>query len=52
LRHGDLERLGGLELDDQLEFGGVLHRQVHRLAALEDAVDIRRRLIDPPTIPA
>ena len=39
-RHVEAERLGGLEVDDQLELGRVLHRQVARLLALEDAVDI------------
>ena len=36
----EAERLGGLEVDDQFEFGRRLHRQVGRLLALEDAVDV------------
>src|SRR5262245_27139261 len=36
----EAERLGGLEVDDQLEFGRLLHRQVRWLLALEDAIDV------------
>ena len=36
----EAERLGGLEIDDQLDFGGLLHRQVGRLLALEDAAGV------------
>ena len=39
-RHVEAERLGGLEVDHQLVLGRRLHRQVGRLLALEDAVDI------------
>src|SRR6266446_5328470 len=35
-RDGEAERLGGLEMDDQLEFGGLLHRQIGRLGAAQD----------------
>src|SRR5215471_14060455 len=35
-RHGEAERLRGLEVDDQLDFGRLLHRQVARLGAGED----------------
>jgi hypothetical protein len=35
--HIDAERLRGLEIDDQLDLGGLLHRQVGRLLALDDA---------------
>jgi len=31
-RHGEAERLGGLEIDDQLEFGRLLDRQIRSLA--------------------
>jgi hypothetical protein len=41
-RNGEAKRLGGLEIDDQLEFGGLLDRQITRLFALEDTVDIGR----------
>ena len=42
-RHGEAERLGGLEIDHQLVLGRRLHRQVGRLLALEDAVDVAGR---------
>src|SRR5262249_44803827 len=37
------ERLGGLEVDDQLEFRRLLDREVRRFGALQDLVDIVRR---------
>ena len=49
-RHGEAERLGGLEVDHQLVLGRRLHRQVGRLLALEDAIDVAGRapeLVDP-----
>ena len=39
-RHVEAERLGGLEVDDQLELGRLHDRQVGRLLALEDAAGI------------
>ena len=36
----EAERLGGLEVDDQLELGRLLHRQVGRLLALEDTAGV------------
>ena len=39
-RHVEAERLGGLEVDHQFVLGRRLHRQVGRLLALEDAVDV------------
>src|SRR4029077_18636921 len=39
-RHGETERMRGLEIDGQLVFGRRLHRKVGDLVALEDAVDI------------
>src|SRR5262245_55677656 len=40
LRDGNAEPLGGLEVDDKLVFGRRLHRQVSRLLALEDAINV------------
>src|SRR4030095_10317143 len=37
---GQAERLGGLEVDDQLELRGLLDRQVRRLGTLENFVRI------------
>jgi hypothetical protein len=39
-RHVEAERLGGLEIDHQLVLRGSLHRELCRLLALEDAVDV------------
>ena len=39
----EAERLRGLEIDDQLVLGRRLHRQVGRLLALENAVDVAGR---------
>ena len=36
-RHDEAERLGGLQVDDQLVLGRRLHRQVGGLLAFEDA---------------
>jgi hypothetical protein len=36
-RHGKTEPLGGLEVDHELEFGGLYHRQIARLLATENA---------------
>ena len=36
----EAERLRGLEVDYQLEFGRRLHRQIGGLLALEDAIDV------------
>ena len=43
-RHGEAERLGGLEIDDQFKLGRRLHRQVGRLLALENAIDVGGRV--------
>src|SRR6516165_340999 len=43
-RHVEAESLGGLEIDHQLVLGRVLHRQISRLLALEDAVDVAGRV--------
>src|SRR5689334_12531716 len=39
-RHIQAERLGGFQVDDEMEFGRLLHRQVGRPLALQDAIDI------------
>src|SRR5262245_31267914 len=38
-RHGEAERIRGLAIYDQLELGGLLHREVSGLGALQDFVD-------------
>ena len=43
-RDHEAERLGGLEVDHHFVFNRCLHRQVGRLLALEDAIDITGRL--------
>ena len=42
LRDRQPQRLGGLEIDDQLELGGLLDGQVAGLGALEDFVHVGR----------
>ena len=42
-RHVEAERLGGLEVDHQLELDRGLDRKLARLRALEDAIGIGRR---------
>src|SRR6478736_1148338 len=42
-RHVEAERLGGLEVDHQLELDRGLDRKLARLRLLEDAVGIGRR---------
>src|SRR6266566_7543051 len=39
-RHVEAQRLGGLEVDDQLKLCRRLDREIGRLLALEDAVDV------------
>jgi hypothetical protein len=52
-REGDAECLRGLEVDHHVELGRVLDRQVARLRAFQDAIDIvgsapeRVGLVDP-----
>src|SRR5262245_65575842 len=43
-RHFEAERLRGRQVDHKLVLCRRLHRQVGRLLALEDAVDVRGRL--------
>src|SRR6516162_8989440 len=38
--YGKTERLGGLEVDDHLELGRKLHREIARLLAAQDAIHI------------
>ena len=53
MRHGQAERFGGLEVDDQIKFCDLLHREVGWFLAFQDAVDvgggkpIQRGLINP-----
>ena len=42
-RHVDAERRGGFQIDDELELGRGLHRQVGRFLAVQDAVDVGGR---------
>src|SRR5438552_17109883 len=44
LRHRETERLGGVEVDDQLEFGRLLDRQIGRLGGLEDLSGVNAHL--------
>src|SRR5271165_3289081 len=44
LRHGQAERLGGLQIDDQLEGGRLLDRQIGGLGALENLSGINAEL--------
>ena len=49
-RNVQTEGLGGLEVDNQLVLGRRLHRQVGRLRALEDTIDVAGHLpvlVDP-----
>jgi hypothetical protein len=41
-RHVEAEYLGGLEVDDKLELGRRLDRQISRLLAAQDAIKVRR----------
>src|SRR6516165_10014114 len=43
------ERLGGFEIDDQLEGGRLLNRKVGRFGALQDLVDVVGRERNPLT---
>jgi hypothetical protein len=40
LRNREPERFGSLEIDDELELRGLLHREVARFGALEDLVHV------------
>ena len=41
--HGKSERFGGLQVDDQLEFGGLLHWKIGRLSTFQHLVDVAGR---------
>jgi hypothetical protein len=43
-RYCQPERLGGLQVDDQFEFGGLHHREIGRPFALENSTDIHAGL--------
>ena len=43
-RNREAERLGGLEVDDQLDFRRLLDRQVTRLGTLQDAAGVNAGL--------
>jgi hypothetical protein len=45
LRHGETERLRGVEVDDQLECRRLLHRKVGRLGALQDLSGVNALLV-------
>src|SRR6476619_1137142 len=38
--HAEAERLGGLEVDDELKFGRSLHRQIGGFLPFEDAIHV------------
>ena len=44
MRHSEAERFRGLEIDDQLELGRLLYRQIAGLGAVEDLSDVNADL--------
>src|ERR1044071_1448863 len=40
---GEADLLGSFEIDDKLEFGGLLHRQIGGLCTFQDSIDIACR---------
>jgi hypothetical protein len=50
--NGQAERLGGLEVDDEFEIGGLHHRQVGGLRAFEDAAAINRSVLKSDLLPS
>src|SRR6478752_7173154 len=46
LRNVEAERLGGLEIDNQIGLGRRLHRHITWFLALENAIDISRGTTD------
>src|SRR6516162_2663544 len=45
VRNLEFERLGGSQIDRQLEFGGLHDRQLGRLGAIEDAPGVQTQLV-------
>src|SRR5687767_14174046 len=43
MRNGYAERLGGPQIDRELDAAGLLDREIGRLGALKDAIDVSRR---------
>ena len=43
-RHGEVQRLGGLEVDDKLESNRLQHRKVGRLLASQNAAGVHADL--------
>src|SRR5262249_40801231 len=43
--HRKAKRLGGLEIDGELKFGGFLNREVSRFRSLENTINISRSLL-------
>ena len=43
-RHGEAERLGGLQIKDELELGSLNDRQVRRLFSIKNAAGINANL--------
>src|SRR5215813_5363881 len=39
-RHGETERLGSLHVDDKCELGRLLYRQIGRLGAFKNNIDV------------
>jgi hypothetical protein len=47
-RHGEAERLGSLEVEHELELGGLHYGQVGRLFTLENATRVKSDLSERP----
>jgi hypothetical protein len=45
LRHGEAERVGCLQIDDQLEFGRSMNREVCRLCSIEDLSGVAAKAV-------
>src|SRR5215475_9810203 len=44
-RYCEIKRLRGLEIDDELKFGGLLNRELVRFSSLENTINISRSLL-------